>query len=290
MKRKFPLILVMLFSIGAMAQNNTPWQLYNASGEQVQFNELFNSVDTADVILFGELHNNPVAHWAQIKLLKYLHTTKGEVALGMEMLETDNQLMIDEYAAGYFAADKFEQAARLWPNYSTDYKPMVDYAIDNNLSVVATNIPRRYANMVSKQGFEVLQQLSVNAKSYIAPLPILYDASLPGYQKMLKMMQGGPMGKRANENFPKAQAVKDATMAHFILQHLPNNGAFLHLNGTYHSDNYEGIFWYLKKNTPNVKIVTIATRTQSDLSRLNKENEQVADFILVVDEDLTGSY
>ena len=167
---------------------------------------------------------------------------------------------------------------------------MVDYAIENNLAVVATNIPRRYANMVSKEGFEVLQQLSGKAKSYIAPLPVPYDDSLPGYQRMLKMMQAGPMGKRGNDNFPKAQAIKDATMAHFILQYMPDKGAFLHLNGTYHSDNYEGIFWYLKKNTPNVKIVTIATRTQSDLSRLNEMNEQVADFILVVDEDITASY
>ena len=290
MKRNLTLIFVTLFSLATFAQNNKPWQLYDAAGEQVQFDRIFESVDSADVILFGELHNNSIAHWAQIKLLKYLNTSGRELALGMEMLETDNQLIIDEYATGYFDADKFERAARLWSNYSTDYKPMVDYAIENNLSVVATNIPRRYANMVSREGFEVLKQLSEKAKSYIAPLPVPYDASLPGYQKMLKMMQGGPMGKRNNDNFPKAQAIKDATMAHFILQYMPDKGVFLHLNGTYHSDNYEGIFWYLKKYVPDVKVVTIATRTQSDLSRLNEVNEQVADFILVVDEDLTGSY
>lgn len=290
MKRTFTLFFFLLIGLEGFSQKNTPWQLYAADGQQVSLEKIYESIDTADVILFGELHNNPIAHWAQIKLLKHLHHSRNKLALGMEMLETDNQLMIDEYKAGYFDAKKFEEAARLWPNYGTDYKPMVDYAIDNNVPVIATNIPRRYANMVSKEGFETLEQLSIEAKKYIAPLPVPYDASLPGYQKMLKMMQRGPMGKHANANFPKAQAIKDATMAHFILLHMPDEGAFLHLNGTYHSDNYEGIFWYLKKYAPEIKIVTIATRTQSDLSRLDDVNEEVADFILVVDEDVTTSY
>ncbi|MGM0549909.1 MAG: ChaN family lipoprotein [Bacteroidota bacterium] len=290
MKRIFLVFMLVFLSIILRAQSVEAYQLYTSTGEKVEMEQLFQATDTATVVLFGELHNNPVAHWAQIKLLKYLHQNRKQAVLGMEMLEADNQLIVDEYRAGFFDAKRFEEAARLWPNYSTDYKPLVEYGREHDVPVVATNIPRRYANMVSKEGFDVLEQLSEEAQGYMAPLPIVYDASLPGYQKMLTMMQGGPMGKKANANFPKAQAIKDASMAHFIVNNLPAEGVFLHLNGTYHSDNYEGIFWYLKKYQPAMKVLTIATRMQNTVHRLKQENQQVADFILVVDEDVTGSY
>ncbi|MFN3640297.1 MAG: ChaN family lipoprotein, partial [Flavobacterium sp.] len=175
--------------------------------------------------------------------------------------------------------------ARLWSNYKTDYKPLVDFAKEYQLPFVATNIPRRYASMVFKGDFEALESLTSEEKSWIAPLPILYDENLQGYKAMLEMMGG-----HASATLPKAQAIKDATMAHFILQNLKNNSVFIHFNGTYHSDNYEGIYWYLKQHQPELKIMTIATVTQTDLSKLSKEHLGKADFILVVDEFVTKTY
>jgi uncharacterized iron-regulated protein len=56
----------------------------------------------ADVFFFGELHNNPIAHWMQLELTQALHEAKeGKVILGAEMFETDNQVLIDEYFAGH---------------------------------------------------------------------------------------------------------------------------------------------------------------------------------------------
>ena len=83
---------------------------------------------------------------------------------------------------------------------------------------------------------------------------------------------------------------KDATMAHFIIKNLQPNAVFLHYNGTYHSDNFEGISWYLKKSKPELKIITIATVEQKDISKLEKEHLNKADFILVIDEDATKTY
>ena len=119
-------------------------------------------------------------------------------------------------------------------------KPLVDFAKENKLAFIATNIPRRYASLVSKKGFEALDNLTEEEKTWIAPLPILYDATLPGYVEMMKMM-----GDHTSPNMPKAQAIKDATMAYFIQKNLQPNSVFIHYNGTYHSDNFEGIYWYL---------------------------------------------
>lgn len=67
---------------------------------------------------------------------------------------------------------------------------------------------------MNRNGFEGLDSLDAAAKTYIAPLPVAYDAELPGYKSMIEMMGG--QGGHVNENLPKAQAVKDATMAYFI--------------------------------------------------------------------------
>jgi uncharacterized iron-regulated protein len=62
---------------------------------------------------------------------------------------------------------------------------------------------------------------------------------------------------------------------------------FLHFNGSYHSDNYEGIIWYLKQADPGLKIVTITSAEQADMRKLSKESEGVADYILVTPESMT---
>ena len=102
---------------------------------------------------------------------------------------------------------------------------------------------------------------------------------------MLEMMSG-----HVGEKMPKTQAIKDAIMAHFIIKNLPSSGVFLHFNGTNHSDNYEGISWYLKQYKPAVSIMTIATTEQSQLKTLDKEHLKKADFILVIDKQMTKTY
>lgn len=243
----------------------------------------------ADVIFFGEQHNNPIAHWLQLSLAQALAETEGSnLVLGAEMFEADNQLLIDEYLAGHINQKSFEQEARLWDNYETDYKPLLELTKKEGLNFVATNIPRRYANLVFREGLEALESLSETAKQYLAPLPIPYDPELPGYQQMLTMM-GGHGGEKA-DNFPKAQAIKDATMAHFLAENRPANSVFLHFNGSYHSANYEGIIWYLNRYQPNLKISSITTVEQQQLNSLEAPNADTADYIIVVDAQMTKTY
>src|SRR5690606_983403 len=163
-------------------------------------------------VLFGEFHNNPISHWLQLEVTKDIHQTR-DMILAFEMLEQDNQSAVDLYMQKKITQKGLDSAARLWNNHKTDYAPLVNYARDNNLTVVASNIPRRYASLVFKGGFQALDTLPAAEKAWIAPLPIAYDAELPGYKKMKEMMEG-----HAGDNLPKAQAIKDATMAHFSLK------------------------------------------------------------------------
>ena len=77
------------------------------------------------------------------------------------------------------------------------------------------------------------------------------------------------------------------TMAYFIYKNLIEGETFIHYNGTYHSENYQGILWYLKLLNPNLKIVTIASTEQESIEKLDKESDNVANFILCIPENMT---
>jgi uncharacterized iron-regulated protein len=279
--RFFLLLLLPLFSF---SQNKLSYQIFDKNGHSTFYKKIIKNALKSDIVLFGEYHDNSVAHWLELELAKDLFEKK-TLLLGAEMLEADNQNQLNRYLKGEINQKQLDSTARLWPNYKTDYKPLVDFAKDKNIPFVATNIPRRFASLVFKQDFIALEKLSELEKSWIAPLPIAYDPTLSGYAEMLNMDS-----EHANDKMPKAQAIKDATMAYFILKNRTENSLFLHYNGSYHSNNFQGIYWYLKHENPALKIVTIATVSQKDITKLEKEYLMTADFIIVIDEDVTKTY
>ena len=281
--------IFLLFSIfiltDLVAQSKPAYVLYDSKGKKVKWEKLDKAAHNADIILFGEYHNNPISHWLQLELAISLANGKRELVLGSEMFEADNQDALNKYLKGEINQKGLDTLARLWNNYKTDYKPITDLVKEKGGKYIATNIPRRYASMVHKGGFESLDKLPEEEKAWIAPLPVAYDPELPGYKNMLAMF-----GDHASPNFPKAQAIKDATMGHFIMENFAQGVVFLHLNGAYHSDNYEGILWYLKNKNPNFKYLTISTVSQKDVNKLETENKGKADFIICVDANMTTTY
>ncbi len=282
---RFGYLFIVLFSVFTAFKSDKPaYSLFNKEGKPVKYEKMLKQLEGADIVLFGELHYNPISHWLQLELTKDLYGSKGdELILGAEMFESDNQLILDEYLTGVIFESRFEAEARLWPNYKTDYKPLIDFAWDEDLKFVASNVPRRYASLVSSKGFEGLDELSENAKQFMAPLPIPYDSTLACYTNMLEMNEGD----NKNPNFPKAQALKDATMAHFILENWEEGKLLLHYHGAYHSQNFESIYWYLKRQNPQLKIATITTVSQKAVNPLLEENTGTADFTICVDENMT---
>ena len=272
-------LLGWLLTVGGFAQDKKAYVFFDKNGRRTSYKKLLRKSEKADIVLFGEYHNNPIAHWLELELLKDLQP-KRPLVLGAEMLERDNQEALDRYLQGTIDQKGLDTLARLWKNYKTDYKPLVDFAKKHQLPFVATNMPRQYANLVYKKGIQALDTLAPAEKQWIVRLPFAYDGSLSQYEKMKKM------SGHNTENLPMAQAIKDATMAESILAHLKPNSLFVHFNGSYHSDYYQGIGWYLRREHPNLRILTIATTSQAELKRLAKENYGQADFILAVDEDL----
>ena len=283
------LLLYALISQMISSGDKPAYKIVDSNGKIITYNEVLDMMLTKEVIFFGEYHNNPIIHWLQIEFTKDLYNrNNGKVVLGAEMFESDDQLILDEYLSGLIKENNMLDEAKIWPNYETDYRPLVEFAKEKNLRFIATNIPRRYASLVSKEGFEGLEKLSVDAKKFIAPLPIEYDPELPCYKNMMGM---GAMGSsHSNVNLPKAQAIKDATMAYFISKNIKEGYVFIHFNGAYHSDYGEGTPWYLKKFAPSASTFIISVEEVDDLDSIDPATLKKGDIIIVVPSTMTKTH
>lgn len=260
------------------------YRLFDRIGAETRYGAMLDHLAMSAVVLFGELHTNPIVHWLQFEVTKDLFARVREgLMIGAEMFEADNQIIIDEYMAGTIEHDTLTAEAKVWGNYETDYRPIVEFAHDNGIPFIGTNIPRRYASLVARSGLEALEKLPDRAKQWIAPLPIPLDLTSPTYHDLLDL--GSAHGMDA-ENFLAAQAIKDATMAHFILMNRSPEKLFVHLNGEYHSRRYGGIFWYLKQAQPDLAIVTITSVEGGTLDFLD-DYRDVADYTLVIPQSMT---
>lgn len=284
MKKSLLLLFTLIIALCSMSQNTEAYKVFDRKGKPISIDKMLKKIENADIILFGEFHNNPISHWLEYEVANHL-TENGKVTFGAEMFESDNQEYLTKYIKSEIDKAAFDTLVRLWPNYETDYSKLVLLAKKTGADFIATNIPRRYASLVHKNGFEALDSLSDIEKMWIAPLPIAYDSELRGYKKMTGMMMG-----HSSTNLPKAQAIKDATMAHFIIKNYKDAYQFIHFNGSYHSDNYEGILWYLKRLNPNLNYVTITTVGQNYTHTLYNDNIGIADYTICVDNDMPSSY
>ena len=288
MKKIFITFFTVISVSFGWAQNPVAYNIFDKDGNIVEYSSMIDDMSKNDLVFLGEIHNCAMAHWMEKLIVKDLHAILGDsLMLGAEMFERDDQLLLNEYLADLIPFSRFKEEAKLWDNYDTDYAPIVEFAKENSLPFIATNVARRYANMVSKGGFEVLDKVGEEARKLIAPLPINYiDNPLVNeyFKKSLPpMMKNVPVTKLA-----QAQAVKDATMAWSISQTL--KGVMIHLNGSFHSTGHAGIINYLNVYRPGLKIGTIEIIHQEKTDALLDKHKGNADYFICVPSSMATTF
>jgi len=277
----------------APAADRPAYRLFTATGKPADYDKMLAELAQADVVFFGEQHNDALGHWLELQVLKDLAKLKkpGQLVLGLEMFERDVQPLVAQYAAGILPDTSFERQTRPWPNYTIDYKPLLQFAREQHISIVGTNAPRPYARQVARGSLAVLEQLPAAEKALLAPLPLQVDTGWPGYKKMAAMF-GADASAHGGGAQPiiQAQALKDATMAHFIRNNVAPGQTLLHVNGSYHSDNHDGIVGYLRQTAPALRVRTLSVVSQGSLKQLAKDNQNLADFVVVIPEDMAKTY
>jgi len=290
MKKLLLFITIISFS-NINAQNFDAFKFYNKKSKETSSKNLIKELADYDVVFIGEHHDNSINHWLEKRITESLFEKKnGQIILGAEMFERDNQQALNSYLAGKIEAKNLKDSVRLWKNYETDYRPLVDFAKDKKLNFIATNVPRKYASQTSKNGINSLSELPQTEKKYIAKLPIEVTLETPGYKEM-KSLMGDHVDEMKLMNFISAQAIKDATMAESIFENLQAGKTFIHYNGDYHSKQYGGIYWYLKKKNPNLKIAVISVfESEKPELSLPEEDFVPTEFNLVIPSDMTKTY
>jgi uncharacterized iron-regulated protein len=286
-KIQLTIFALLAFTLVSFAQNKPAYQLFDQKGKAAKYDKMVKDLAESDMVFFGEYHTNPISHWLQNEMAKSFYDIKGDkLFFGAEMFENGNQLVLNEYLAGFYDEKKMmPEMTQMWGNYKTDYKPLVEFAKENNLRFIATNIPRRYASMINKKGIEVLKELSPEARAMIGPdLEKYFDASV--YADMADMMGGHVPPNMLN--IQTAQASKDATMAHFSLKYFNEGDFFFHMDGAYHSNNDRGIIWWINKIQPGLNIKSITTVMQSEWDEMtDEEKATIANYTIVVADNMT---
>lgn len=296
--RKITFIALILFSMmtvtGQLPYSEEQFRAFDRSGKAVTLDEIVSAAGAADVIFFGEQHDDAVGHAIQAEAFRRIaakYSGGRSVVLSLEMFERDVQTVVDEYLASLISESHFMSSSRPWGNYKTDYRPLVEFAKEKKLPVIAANAPRRYVNMVSRGGRTKLDALSKEAKSWLPPLP--YAPASEAYSKKFKALMGpSAEAQMGIDNILSSQSLWDASMAYWISQALKKhkNALVVHLNGGFHTESRLGTVEHLLKYRPKAKVIVVTMQYVDDFKTFDKAKyEDLGDYVILTDSKVPRS-
>ncbi len=228
------------------------WSLPAEPTQVIATEQVAEQLKGFDVVFFGELHNHPGIHLAQMELFAELYRLNPNISLSLEQFERDEQAMLDQYLAGEIGEEYLIEQTRAWRNYRSSYRPLVEFARERGSPVIAANAPKQMVVCVGRSGLEVLDKFSDEERQHVARdvdvtegaywrkfSGVMHGSSAHGTSadsESLKLMQS--MRRRSFA----AQALRDDTMAESIARHLQQlpGRQVLHLNGNFHSSAFLG--------------------------------------------------
>lgn len=284
----FAFVMLAGSSFSQVPLSEEQYRVFDAKGNLSSVSDVVKRLEGIDVLFLGEQHNDAVGHAVQLEIFRQALATyspKRNVALSLEMFERDVQVVLDEYLAGLISENHFMSSSRPWGNYRTDYRPMVEMAKERRLRVIAANAPRRYVNMISRNGRGALDSLSKDAKRWLAPLP--FGEPSEAYATKFKALMGPSAEARMGlDNILASQSLWDATMADSIVNYLKKNKdpLVIHLNGSFHSESRLGAVDHLFRYRPRAKVLVVTIRYEEDFKTFDTaKHTDLGDFVILTD-------
>ena len=240
--------------------------------------QMIERLTRADIVFFGEQHDDPETHRAEAELLGAIGRTGRPVVLSLEMFERDVQPVLDDYLGGRVSESEFLARSRPWDRYATDYRRLIELAKQNRWRVVAANVPRPLASAIGRKGFAAFDTLTTSerrtaSREHVCPPTDDYHA------RFMESMQSHapPLGPapRASDSLPTAmaerfylaQCVKDETMAESIVDARlasPRDAIVVHFDGAFHSDYSQGTVARVKRRQPGWILAVVSAVPVSD--------------------------
>ena len=245
-------------------------RVYDSAARQfISMDDAVRRLASADVVFFGEQHDDPATHRAELAYLAAIGARNPNVIVSLEMFERDVQPVLDQYLAGEISDSVFMATSRPWPNYVKDYRPLVELARARGWPVIASNVPRRIASAVGRGGLAVLDTLPALERSYAARENVCPKDRY--YELFIEAMGGHSAGDASAsqamaDRFYEAQCVKDETMAESIAAALDRAGdaVIVHFNGAFHSNESLGTVSRVQRRRPGVQTMVLTAVPLAD--------------------------
>jgi uncharacterized iron-regulated protein len=261
------------------------------------FESMLADLVRADVVFVGEQHNDPNTHALELAMLEGLLRRHAALAVGLEMFERDVQGAIDEYVRGRSTEEQFLAASRPWPRYATDYRLIVELAKTHHLAVIASNVPRRIATDVSKNGMSIIEGLRDDRGLAARDLQCAMRGDY--YNRFIEQMGGHPPAgdpkandtqandtQAKNDRFYLAQCVKDETMAESVAEAFRNapepRATIVHFNGSFHTDYGDGTAERTRRRLPGRRVAVISMIPVDDIDTIAPDDDDLkqADYLV----------
>jgi uncharacterized iron-regulated protein/outer membrane lipoprotein-sorting protein len=280
------LIGLCVFANGQIAYSAEQMRVFDGNGNPASIDQIVKAMEKSDVVFLGEQHDDEVGHAVELEIIKQAvaqYSAKRKVTVSLEMFERDVQVVLDEYLKGLISEQHFLLSSRPWKNYQTDYRPIVEFAREKKLYVIAANAPRRYVNMVSRNGRDSLNGLSKDAKKWLAPLP--YGEPSETYAKKFKALMGpSPEAQMGIDKILASQSLWDATMSNSVANYLKNHKGSLviQLNGGFHTESRLGTVEHLMRYRPKTRILVVTIHYVDDFKTFDKAKDtDTGDFVIL---------
>ncbi|WP_293144708.1 ChaN family lipoprotein [Moritella sp.] len=239
------------------------YNLQSPSGQDITLKDFVADIQNADVVLVGEWHTHAGIHRFQTELLQAMIAANGNVTLSMEQFTRDKQAIVNTYLAGEIGEGTLIKQANAWPNYTSDYRPLVELAKRKKIDIIAANAPKNIIRCIGKEGISYVDKLPADERTWLAANINTQDS--PYKTHFMASMHHGDESQ--NEHKFASQVTWDETMAESIVNYLATNPhkQVMHIAGKFHTENGLGTAASILARAPELNVVIV---TPVDDSRL----------------------
>ncbi|WP_178862813.1 ChaN family lipoprotein [Thiomicrorhabdus cannonii] len=257
----------------------------SGNGRPLTLTALVPKLADRDVIFIGEFHGNHASHLLEAQLQALLYQQRPQQILSMEQFERHQQPLLSRYLDGEIGEAYLINEAPAWENYAGSYRPLVEFAKQHLLPVVAANAPGDIIRCIGRHGDAYINRLPPEERRWIAEAPF---ADIPEYAERFRdwMQNARHLSDEQAHNSYLAQLTRDNTMAESIAKALQEHPGYqlIHINGTFHSQSGSGTVAALKRLLPALKIAVI-TPIHVDspaTAAVNQEELAQGDFVYLL--------
>ncbi|MHC4974561.1 MAG: ChaN family lipoprotein [Planctomycetota bacterium] len=237
------------------ALTDSVWVCDQNGRQAVTLEAMLDAAAKKEVVFLGETHLDETTHELELAVYEGLiERTQGKVVLALEMFERDDQTALDEYLAGKIEEPAFRMRTRVWGNYRTGYRRLIETAKKHGLPVVGSNAPAMLRRKVGMGGRKALDALPPEERKLLPDE--LHDNTDAYWERVARAVRGHMMFRPSPEaRVTSAQCLWDNSMGDSCVQALARypDHVVLHINGAFHTQFRDGTVHQMLLRRPDTK-------------------------------------